>query len=107
PPRHPRVVWAGIDGDRPHLHELVDAVERSLHRIGVAPEQRAFNPHLTLARVSDQLPAAEAARIVPVLAARWWQATESLSFDSISLVRSELGAGGARYTALGTWRLDG
>jgi 2'-5' RNA ligase len=107
PASRPRVVWVGVEGDRPHLIELFDAVERALHRAGFTPERQAFNPHLTLARVPDQMPTAEAARIVPVLEHRAWKAAEPHSVDSISLMRSELGAGGARYTALGAWRLDG
>jgi 2'-5' RNA ligase len=107
PASRPRVVWVGVEGDRPLLIELFDVVERALHHVGFTPERRAFNPHLTLARVPDQMPAAEAARIVPVLEHRSWKAAESHSVDSVSLMRSDLGAGGARYTALGTWRFGG
>jgi RNA 2',3'-cyclic 3'-phosphodiesterase len=105
PPSRPRVVWAGIDGDRRRLNELFNAVERALHRTGIAPERQAFNPHLTLARVPDQMPTSEAVRIAPALERRAAKTAESHYVDSISLMRSELGPGGARYTALGSWRL--
>jgi 2'-5' RNA ligase len=107
PPSRPRVVWAGIDGDRHRLNELFEAIERALQRTGIAPEQRAFNPHLTLARVPDQMPSPEAVRIVPALEHRTWKAAMIHAVDSVSLMQSELGAGGARYTVLGTWRLGG
>lgn len=105
PPSRPRVVWAGLGGDRRRLNELFDAVERTLLRTGTAPERRAFNPHLTLARVPDQIPSTEAARIVPALERRAAKTGEPHVVDSISLMRSELGPGGARYSVLGTWHL--
>lgn len=48
-PRSARVFWAGIEGDA-NLLALAEAVERTLGAIGIAFEERAFTPHLTLAR---------------------------------------------------------
>ena len=107
PPRRPRVVWAGVDGDRERLHDLHEAVDLALHRAGFDRERRAFNPHLTLARVPDQMPAAEATRIGSALAKRAWHTAAPYTVNSLALMRSELGAGGARYTALGAWPLGG
>src|SRR5258708_7760558 len=47
--RRPRVLWAGIEAD-PELGALATAVETALEPLGIAREQRAFSPHLTLAR---------------------------------------------------------
>ena len=47
--RRPRVLWTGIEAS-PALPELAGQVETTLDRLGFAPEQRAFAPHLTLAR---------------------------------------------------------
>ena len=46
----PDAVWAGVSPHEPlkALHKKVDAV---LTRVGVAPDQRAFLPHITLARL--------------------------------------------------------
>ena len=47
--RRPRVFWAGIEAGA-ELGELAAAVETALEPLGIAREQRAFSPHLTLAR---------------------------------------------------------
>ena len=46
----PDAVWAGIAPHEPlkALHKKIDA---ALVRVGVAPDQRAFLPHITLARL--------------------------------------------------------
>ena len=47
--RRPRVLWVGIK-PCPPLEALAAQVNKSLEAIGFAGEQRAFQPHLTLAR---------------------------------------------------------
>jgi RNA 2',3'-cyclic 3'-phosphodiesterase len=44
-----RVFWVGI-GAGPELAALAAAVDRETARLGVPKEERAFSPHLTLAR---------------------------------------------------------
>src|SRR5713226_7342362 len=44
-----RVFWVGIEGDD-GLTQLAGKVEGSLAGIGIPKEERAFSPHLTLAR---------------------------------------------------------
>jgi 2'-5' RNA ligase len=46
--RRPRVLWVGID--QPRLAELALSVEAALVPLGFAPEQRGFQPHLTIGR---------------------------------------------------------
>ena len=43
-------VWAGIAPHEP-LKALHNKVDAALLRVGVAPDQRAFRPHITLARL--------------------------------------------------------
>lgn len=50
--RSPRVFWAGIAGG-PELQRLARDTDAALAKLGVIPEQRAFSPHLTLARIPD------------------------------------------------------
>jgi 2'-5' RNA ligase len=50
----PFVFWAGIEASE-LLHDLAQATERTLARIGVPVEDREFHPHLTLARVKDKV----------------------------------------------------
>ena len=54
-PRHPRVFWAGVEGGEP-LRDLARATENGLAQIGLPIEERAYSPHLTLARIRDAVP---------------------------------------------------
>src|SRR5690242_10374153 len=47
--KRPRVFWAGLEAPAA-LAELAARIERDLEKIGFAPENRPFAPHLTLAR---------------------------------------------------------
>ncbi len=50
-----RVFWIGIEADS-HLADLAADVDRSLEPLGIEREQRAFSPHLTLARSGSGRP---------------------------------------------------
>jgi 2'-5' RNA ligase len=60
--RRPRVFWVGVEAP-PALAELAARVEGEMEKTGFRREQRAFTPHLTLARfeVPRPQPALEAA----------------------------------------------
>jgi 2'-5' RNA ligase len=53
--RRPRVFWAGIEGGE-SLLELARATEHALAQLGVPVEERAYSPHLTLARIREAVP---------------------------------------------------
>ncbi len=101
--RRPRVLWAGIEAD-PELATLAAAVEAALIPTGVPREDRAFSPHLTLARFDspkglDRLHASI-------------EATGPLEFGStvareFHLYQSILKRGGAEYTRVATFRCAG
>lgn len=46
----PRLFWAKLQA--PALADLARDIDTAAAKLGVAPEQRAFNPHLTLARIN-------------------------------------------------------
>jgi 2'-5' RNA ligase len=48
--RKPRVLWAGVEGELDHLHQLQKEVTTALSPIGFPPEDRPYCPHVTLAR---------------------------------------------------------
>jgi len=48
-PRSPRVFWIGIQAG-PELGRLADRIDAATAEFGVPREERAFSPHLTLAR---------------------------------------------------------
>jgi len=45
------VLWAGVSGDARPVATLKRAIERSLEAAAFVPDDRAFEPHLTLGRV--------------------------------------------------------
>lgn len=50
-PKAARVFWAGVNGGEA-LPELASAIDAALGKLGVAREEKAYHPHLTLARTS-------------------------------------------------------
>lgn len=51
PPRHPRVVWAGVRGPFPELSRLHEKLLANASELGFSTENRPFRPHLTLGRI--------------------------------------------------------
>ena len=45
------VVWVGIVGGHETLREIFEQVEPKLRQVGLAPDNKGFSPHLTIARV--------------------------------------------------------
>ena len=91
-PRRPHVLTVAVDDPRGELTELHAAVWDGLRPLGFEPEHRAFRPHVTVARVRRGVGAPR----------RDVRAPPQLGFDgaAISLMRSHLGGGPARYEAL-------
>lgn len=52
PKRDPRVVWVGVEATEA-LIRLQHLVEQALVKCGLAPEDRKFSPHITIARLKD------------------------------------------------------
>lgn len=48
--KEPRSIWAGVEAG-PELEALARANERAARLAGLAPEGRAFKPHVTIARL--------------------------------------------------------
>ncbi|WP_310551975.1 RNA 2',3'-cyclic phosphodiesterase [Paenibacillus glufosinatiresistens] len=49
-PEAPRVLWAGVEGERDRLAGLQRAVTAATGPLGFRAEERAYSPHVTLAR---------------------------------------------------------
>ncbi len=101
--RSPRVFWAGVQAD-PTLAELAAAMEMKLEPLGIAPEKRAFHPHLTLARFESPQGAQALMEAVEALG------TPELgeeTFREFHLYQSVLKRSGAEYTRLDTYPLSG
>src|ERR1700688_3384761 len=101
--RRPRVLWAGIEASA-ELAALAAAVKTALDPLGIPREERAFSPHLTLARF-------DAPRALDALHAVVEKAS-LLEFGGATakefhLYQSILKPGGAEYTRLATFSFAG
>ena len=103
-PARPRVLWAGLREGGDALGALAEAVDVAVARLGFAREDRAFSPHVTLARVREprRTPA-----LAEALAAGQTQAFGRVSVREATLMRSDLSPRGARYTPLASAPLSG
>lgn len=106
PPAAPRVIWAGVGGETRALHGLQRRLADALEAQGFPRESRPFSPHLTLARLKRPLDEAAYIRLRGLLAAPTPRSTR-WPVSELRVMRSELTADGARYTALSIARLAG
>lgn len=98
--RRPRVLWLGLAGDLPRLRMLAESVESHIAPLGFPPEERGFNPHLTLARTSREASRQEIAGLADLVSNHDAGQIAAWRAESISLMKSELRPDGARYTRM-------
>lgn len=94
------VIWVGVEGAIATLQTLQRRVDSEVTRLGFAREIRPFSPHLTLARVPDAAPSDTGSQIAAALRGATPPVAPAFTVASVSLIRSQLGPGGARYTRL-------
>jgi 2'-5' RNA ligase len=89
-------LWVGVT---PHaaVKALAQRIDQALVRVGIAPEARAFLPHITLARLGRGAGPVDAAlaQVLPAL---------SFDVDGFALFESTLGAGGSVYDIVERYR---
>ncbi len=100
----PRVIWAGLEGDRESLSRLVADLEEACSSLGFAPEDRPYHPHLTLGRVKSP---AGAGGLEKVFREARADSLGPLGVDVILLMKSTLSADGALHEVLSEHRLTG
>ena len=96
----PHTLWAGIAPNAP-LQSLHDRINRVLAGTGLAPEERAFTPHITLARLNRL-----AGPLDPFFARAAGLASPPGPIDAFLLYESRLGHEGATYEAIARYPLD-
>ncbi len=101
-PRAARVVWIGVQQGAEALLTLQARVEAGLEALGFAREERPFAAHLTLGRVRGP---ARREQLAVALTSIPAEPLGEMMLHRIDLMKSELGPGGARYTALQTFPL--
>jgi 2'-5' RNA ligase len=95
-----QVVWLGVDGDVAGLRALAERVERACLEAGAAAEARAFQPHITLARVRERTSPEARRAIAAAVDALEAPAPSALRAREVALVRSTLGGAAPRYDVL-------
>ncbi|MFN2406646.1 MAG: RNA 2',3'-cyclic phosphodiesterase [Pyrinomonadaceae bacterium] len=101
-PSRPQVLWIGIDDASGALATLHKQLEDEFAREGFPKEDRAFRPHLTIARIrkphnSDRLAEAHLGMEFSSVA---------LELSELILFRSELSSKGSKYTPISRHRLE-
>jgi 2'-5' RNA ligase len=106
--RKPNIVWLDFTGDLAVLAPLQRHIELAAQQAGFTAEERAFTPHLTIARAQKSAApsllarAGEALRTVTAAPAL---AGEPFAVDAIHLIHSDLRPAGPVYTSLATFML--
>jgi 2'-5' RNA ligase len=92
----PRVLWAGLRDGRDALLRVEEVAAHRLAAAGVAREPRAYNPHLTVARVRE----AAGLRAAALLEGLTDRAIGTTRVDAITLFDSRLSSTGPAYVPL-------
>jgi len=103
--RCPRILWIGCTGDRHSLLNLVSQIEGALEPLGFPLEEKAYHPHLTLARIKHDNSKVGGVLAHSGLLEQPWN-LGPLHIDRITLFRSDLSPNGAEYTSLWTVPLN-
>jgi len=103
--RRVQVVWVGVSGEVDKLAHLQQRLESNLAGLGFIPEKRRFTPHLTMARVRDQVSAGEREALGQLIAETKFEAARSFPVEAVSLMRSQLTREGAIYSQISTAEL--
>ena len=101
-PSRPQVLWIGIEDPTGALAKLQKRVEDECAREGFPKEDRAFRPHLTIARIRKPH---NANRLAEAHLHTQFAAVE-LIFNELVLFRSELSPKGSKYTPISRSRLE-
>jgi 2'-5' RNA ligase len=101
-PHHPKVFFAVIQAP-PALAELAKATDTVCAGLGIAPETKPYQPHLTLARIRHEEILFEVKKAIADLPSVDFGAYEARNFH---LYRSTLQAGGSIYTKLASYSLS-
>lgn len=97
-PKRATVVWIGVANGRDSLALLNEVAERAAVSAGLAPEDRPFQPHLTVARVR---PPRDVSDLTDHDVAAGWKCNRVIVYESLP------GSGNIHYKPLDTLFLKG
>ncbi len=104
--RRPRVIWIGLSIP-PELNRLQRQIEASAARLGYAPDDKPFSPHLTIARAREQATPAEIQVLRGLLEKTTIASLGTFTTREVHLYKSDLKPDGPVYTRLATAQLEG
>lgn len=101
--RRPRVIWLGMREAAP-VAALATTLEHASRALGFTPEERPFQGHLTIGRITRPLASGRA----PVLerVARGFAGTYPVSVRTVDLMQSQLAPGGSIYSVVESFPLE-
>lgn len=94
-----QVAWVGLSGDIDKLGQLQQRIESNLAQLSFTPESRRFTPHLTIARLRNQVSPDERQSFGQLIANTEFSAG-TINVDVISLMKSQLTRQGAIYSRI-------
>ena len=100
--RSPRVLWAGIELNDEIL-SLQAGIEEVMASLGFEREKRRFSPHLTLGRFKSSH---RKEAVLDKMDAYRENIFGIMEVNSVLLMRSDLGPGGAKYTKIAKCKLQ-
>lgn len=101
-PSRPQVLWIGVHDPSRGLAKLQQRLADEFAAAGFPKEDRAFRPHLTIARIRQPH---NAGRLAQTHLAMKFSA-EEITLSELILFRSELSSKGSRYTAISRHRFE-
>jgi len=114
-PRAARVFWIGIEGEE-GLTRLAETIDESLGIIGIPKEDRAYSPHLTLARArggsgaprrrKDDKANRQFAKLQELLTTHPVPDFGTMTAREFFLFRSQLSSKGSQYTNIARFELQ-
>jgi RNA 2',3'-cyclic 3'-phosphodiesterase len=96
----PETVWAGVTPHEP-LKRLHQKVDQAIARIGIPPDQRAYLPHITVARLKRS-----SGSVRDLLEASGGLKSPQFRIDRFALFESQLTPEGAVYSEVERYLLD-
>ena len=104
-PSRPRILWAGLDGELQFLQNLKSAIDTALATCGCVPEDRSFQPHLTIGRIAD-MEGKDRHTLADILAREERHTFGDWPVERVDLMQSTLTPKGSIYTVLQSTRLE-
>jgi 2'-5' RNA ligase len=97
--RRPRVLWVGVEAPKT-LYSLQTGIEHAARQLGYEPEERKFQPHITLARLRQPVDLKTRSALLDVLHEQAIPPTGDIYVNHITIFKSVLTPQGPIYTPL-------